>query len=108
MVTLTNCIIIPLAVPQSLTKPLGKMDLGKNGYIEGSTRGELLNWMGDLDIPDHDGTVHFMEVRELGLTRGLTRTRVNPRGVSPLSTSNLQSDVPGSLKPPSRARIKRD
>mmetsp|Transcript_19340 Transcript_19340/g.63041 ORF Transcript_19340/g.63041 Transcript_19340/m.63041 type:complete len:1899 (-) Transcript_19340:223-5919(-) len=50
------------AVLQSLSKPLGKMNLGHNGYVEGTSRAELLNWMAELDIPDHDGVVHFMEV----------------------------------------------
>jgi hypothetical protein len=50
------------AVLRSLSKPLGKMNLGHNGYVEGTLRAEMLNWMSELDIPDHDGVVHFMEV----------------------------------------------
>lgn len=49
------------ALLQSLSKPLGKMTHG-NGYVEGPSRAELLRWMSELDIPDHNGVVHFTDV----------------------------------------------
>ena len=46
-----------LAILQQLKEPLGIQ-----GKVPALTRADMLKHLGELDIPDHQGYVHFMEV----------------------------------------------